>query len=241
MTKFWASDENFCRRKFSPTKIFTDEVFASKVCLIEITSWDQQLWKDSNLLHCRFSGARPCCSCTNLTLFKSSYFLITVRNFQKLTWWPPIFVLKELCHPSTALFARGKSFCTWSSTLWNGEHCLKINIYYNKSKTFRHVFSIFVCVSGGGLLSGGLFAQGVNVQVVNVRGVIVQGVNVRLPVWMHVYIINILRELCLHTLLTYLDLTSYPCLKVLFRFHCFPCLYCCYTIITCIHKIRRQH
>ena len=31
MTKFWTSDENFYRRKFSPTKIFTDEVFASKV------------------------------------------------------------------------------------------------------------------------------------------------------------------------------------------------------------------
>ena len=31
MTKFWASDENFHRRKFSPTKTFTDEVFASKV------------------------------------------------------------------------------------------------------------------------------------------------------------------------------------------------------------------
>ena len=27
MTKFWASDENVCRRKFSPTNIFTDEVF----------------------------------------------------------------------------------------------------------------------------------------------------------------------------------------------------------------------
>ena len=79
---------------------------------------------------------------------------------------------------------------------WNGEHCLNINICYNKSKTFRHIFSTFVCVSGGGLLSGGLFAQGVNVrgaivrgaivrgvnvQVVNVRGVIVRGVNVRPP------------------------------------------------------------
>ena len=52
----------------------------------------------------------------------------------------------ELCHPSTALFARGKSFCTWSSTLWNGEYCLKINIYNNKSKTFRHIFSFCVCV-----------------------------------------------------------------------------------------------
>ena len=31
MTKFWASDENFHRRNFLPTKIFTDEVFASKV------------------------------------------------------------------------------------------------------------------------------------------------------------------------------------------------------------------
>ena len=55
--------------------------------------------------------------------------------------------------------------------LWNGEHRRKINIDYNKSKTFRHIFSIFVCVSGVGLLSGGLFAQGVNVRVVNVRGV----------------------------------------------------------------------
>ena len=64
-------------------------------------------------------------------------------------------------------------------TLWNGEHCLKINNYYNTSKTFRSIFSIFVCVSGGGLLSGGLFAQGVNVRGVIVRGVIVRGVNVQ--------------------------------------------------------------
>ena len=46
-------------------------------------------------------------------------------------------------------------------------------------KTFRRIFSIFVCASGGGLLSGGLFAQGVNFWGVIVRGVNVQVVNVR--------------------------------------------------------------
>ena len=68
---------------------------------------------------------------------------------------------------------RGKSFVL---NTWNGEHCLNINICYNKRKTFRHIFSTFVCVSGGGL-----FAQGVNVRGVNVQVVIVRGVNVRPP------------------------------------------------------------
>ena len=60
-------------------------------------------------------------------------------------------MLKELCHPSTALFMRGKSFCTRSVTLWNGEHCLKINNSYNTSKTFRRIYSVFlsVCLVGG--------------------------------------------------------------------------------------------
>ena len=78
-------------------------------------------------------------------------------------------MLKELCHPSTALFVRGKSFCTRSSTLWNGEHCLKINNYYNISTTFRRIFSIFDCVSGGGYCPGG-YSPWLNVHVVNVRG-----------------------------------------------------------------------
>ena len=89
-------------------------------------------------------------------------------------------MLKELCHPSTALFVRGKSFCTRSSTLWNGEHCLKINNYYNTSKTFRHIFSIFVCVV---CVSGGGYCRGwVNVRRVIVRGVIVRGVNVQVAI-----------------------------------------------------------
>ena len=78
-------------------------------------------------------------------------------------------MLKELYHPSTALFVRGKSFVL---NTWNGEHFLNINICYN-------TYSTFVCVSGGGLLSGGLFAQGVNVRGAIVRGAIVRGVNVQ--------------------------------------------------------------
>ena len=128
-------------------------------------------------VYCSICSVPICRSTTLLQVYKFNPTQIFLF-FDNRQEFPKINMMATYM-ATTALFVRGKSFCTRSSTLCNGEHCLEINNYYNTSISFRRIFSIFVCVSGGGLLSGGLFAQGVNVRVVIVRGVIVRGVNVQ--------------------------------------------------------------
>ena len=71
--------------------------------------------------------------------------------------FPPIYVLKELCHPSTALFVRCEKYFVLGRQRYGMVNIITYSVFLS------------VCLAGG-YCPGGLFAQGVNIRGVIVRG-----------------------------------------------------------------------